>query len=234
MSTGQIVARVRAEHDALRRVLATVEAFSRRTRENDPEALAPLRKHGLELHARLCRHLDLEERKLLPAVESEGEWGSALARRVRREHGEQRLLLRFILSPALRAGSALLRERSPRSRFEGFEVPLAALRAAAAAAGGRLNDAFLAALAGGWRRFGPTAGTAANVTLFHFREHAWIGLNVDPAAVPDPGRLAECMQEGFEEVLKLGEGGGTLEPGARHASRNRIVRARRTAFEEAR
>jgi diacylglycerol O-acyltransferase len=603
MSTGQIRRRVRAEHDALRRILVTVEALARRAEGGDVESLPLLRKHGLDLHARLCRHLDFEERELLPAIEGQGEWGQELASQVRREHDEQRLLLRYILDrlgdesrppaligrdlecfaaelrddmaledrdvlwplarhaaeaeetrppaparrafprtmgfadallwrmegdpllrattaavtvlerapareplrrtlerasraiprlrqrvldlpvalatplwlddpafdldyhlrwlrapgdrslravldlaaslamqafdrdrplweifvvedledgraaliqklhhavmdgmagvglmgrvyespdaaerptppapraekaggaalvlgiageriaaagrglratggallalarsparalgelralgatldPTLRPESALLRERSPRYRFEAFEVPVGALKAAAGAAGGRLNDAFIAALAGGWRRyhqehgvsverlrasipisraggggampvagnhfdlarievpigehdpaervrcvrervarererapawleafaaavsrvppaglrpllarvcrgtdfvascvpgssqplavagarvealyaFGPTAGTAANATLFSLGERAFVTLNVDPAAVPDPGRLAECMREGFEEVLKL-------------------------------
>jgi WS/DGAT/MGAT family acyltransferase len=96
MQTERIRQRVRAEHDSLRRRLVTIEALSRRVLADDPEALAPLRKHGLELHAALCRHLDFEERELLPAVESKGEWGASLVREVRQEHDEQRLLLRFI------------------------------------------------------------------------------------------------------------------------------------------
>jgi WS/DGAT/MGAT family acyltransferase len=249
----------------------------------------------------------------------------SLVRHPRRAAGELRALA-ATLDPTLRAESPLLRERSPRSRFEAFEVPVAGLRAAAGAAGGRLNDAFLAALAGGWRRyhqdhgarvaglrvgvpisrrsrstalpiagnrfdlarielpvaepepalrmrlvrervarererspdwleafaaatsrippfalrplvarisrgndfvascvpgpgaplavggaavealyaFGPTAGTALNVTLLSLGPRAFVTLNVDPRAVPDPGHLAECLREGFDEVLKLG------------------------------
>jgi hypothetical protein len=52
--------------------------------------------------------------------------------------------------------------------------------------------------------FGPTAGTAANATLLSLGERAFVTLNVDPAAVPDPARLADCMREGFDELLKLG------------------------------
>ena len=31
----------------------------------------------------------------------------------------------------------------------------------------------------------------------------FIGINSDPAAVPDPEVLVECLQEGFDEILKL-------------------------------
>jgi WS/DGAT/MGAT family acyltransferase len=251
-----------------------------------------------------------------------GALGAAL--RAPRHAAAELRALRASLDPTLRAESALLALRSPRCRFEAFEVSVAGLRAAASAHGGRLNDAFLAALAGGWRRyheehghrperlraavpisrrgagpgaplagnhfdlarievpiaerdvgarvrairesvarererspawleafaavasrvpasalrpllgrvsrgndfvascvpgppqrlevagapveslhaFGPTAGSAANATLFSMGERAFVTLNVDPAAVPDPARLATCMQEGFEEVLK--------------------------------
>ncbi len=95
MNTEQIQ-RVRAEHDALRGILTAIEALSRRVVADDLDALLQLREHGLELHARLCRHLDFEERELLPTVEREGEWGRDLASQVRREHDEQRLVLRYI------------------------------------------------------------------------------------------------------------------------------------------
>jgi WS/DGAT/MGAT family acyltransferase len=96
MRTEQIRRRVRADHDSLRRRLVTIEALARRVMAEDRAALKPLRDHGLALHGFLCRHLDYEERELLPAVEAEAEWGEALARHVRREHDEQRLLLQYI------------------------------------------------------------------------------------------------------------------------------------------
>lgn len=52
--------------------------------------------------------------------------------------------------------------------------------------------------------FGPTAGTAANLTLFSYLDRAAVAINTDAAAVPDPEVLLECMREGFDEVLKLG------------------------------
>jgi diacylglycerol O-acyltransferase len=52
--------------------------------------------------------------------------------------------------------------------------------------------------------FGPPAGTAVNVTLFSYLGEATVAINADPAAVPDHDVLAECMREGFDEVLKVG------------------------------
>jgi hypothetical protein len=51
--------------------------------------------------------------------------------------------------------------------------------------------------------FGPTAGAALNVTLLSYTDHASIGVTMDTAAVPDRALLVECLQQGFEEVLKL-------------------------------
>jgi WS/DGAT/MGAT family acyltransferase len=95
-NTDRIRRRVRAEHDALRRRLVTVEGLAKRAQAEDESALAPLRKHGLALHATLSRHLDYEERELLPAVERVGRWGRELADHVRHEHDEQRVLLRYL------------------------------------------------------------------------------------------------------------------------------------------
>ncbi len=51
--------------------------------------------------------------------------------------------------------------------------------------------------------FGPTAGSAMNVTLMSYDDQCCIGVNADAAAIPDPDVLAECMREGFDEVLRL-------------------------------
>ena len=50
-------------------------------------------------------------------------------------------------------GSGLFKKRSLSWRFDGIEIPLADLKAAAKAAQGSLNDAFLAGLVGGFRRY---------------------------------------------------------------------------------
>jgi WS/DGAT/MGAT family acyltransferase len=61
--------------------------------------------------------------------------------------------LRRVLSDPDATGSPLLRRRSLSWHFEVLDVAFADLRAAAKAAGGSLNDAFLAALLGAFRRY---------------------------------------------------------------------------------
>jgi hypothetical protein len=49
--------------------------------------------------------------------------------------------------------------------------------------------------------FGPLSGAAINVTLFSYAGICFVALNSDPAAVPDPERLRDCVEAGFAEVL---------------------------------
>ncbi|MHB1486340.1 MAG: wax ester/triacylglycerol synthase domain-containing protein [Acidimicrobiales bacterium] len=52
---------------------------------------------------------------------------------------------------------------------------------------------------------GPTAGTAFNATVLSYGPQLDIGLNIDTAAVTEPGRLASCIAEALEEVLVQGD-----------------------------
>jgi hypothetical protein len=52
--------------------------------------------------------------------------------------------------------------------------------------------------------FGPMSGAAANITLLSYLDEVQIGVNVDPAAVPDLEVFQECLREGFDEVLAVG------------------------------
>ncbi|MDQ3146030.1 MAG: WS/DGAT domain-containing protein [Actinomycetota bacterium] len=61
-------------------------------------------------------------------------------------------------------------------------------------AGGRLEAQFA---------FGPLSGSAANVTLLSYLDECQLGVNTDPAAVPDPERFLSCLEEGFDEVRKI-------------------------------
>lgn len=51
--------------------------------------------------------------------------------------------------------------------------------------------------------FGPTIGSALNVTLMSYVDTCAIGINVDTGAIPDYDVLHECLVAGFDEVLSL-------------------------------
>jgi hypothetical protein len=52
--------------------------------------------------------------------------------------------------------------------------------------------------------FGPLSGSAANVVLLSYVDELHVGVNTDPAAVPDPDVFVACLEDGFEEVRKAG------------------------------
>ena len=55
----------------------------------------------------------------------------------------------------------------------------------------------------GYFAFGPTTGSAVNVTLVSYRDTCCIGCTIDTAAVPDPEKLSACLRDGFDEVLAI-------------------------------
>lgn len=61
----------------------------------------------------------------------------------------------------------------------------------------------------GFFAFGPTVGASFNITLISYRDSCDIGINIDTSAVPDCTVMLECLQEGFDEVLALGNGAGS-------------------------
>jgi len=52
--------------------------------------------------------------------------------------------------------------------------------------------------------FGPAPGTGAMFTMQSIAGTCYIGVNLDPAAITDPGLFGRCLQQGFVETLKLG------------------------------
>jgi len=52
--------------------------------------------------------------------------------------------------------------------------------------------------------FGPLSGAATNVVLLSYVDELHIGVNTDPAAIPDADVFLACLQEGFEEIRKVG------------------------------
>ena len=53
--------------------------------------------------------------------------------------------------------------------------------------------------------FGPTGGSAVNVTLLTYRDTCHIGVNMDVLAIPDGDAFMECLRAGFDEVLALAD-----------------------------
>ena len=51
--------------------------------------------------------------------------------------------------------------------------------------------------------FGPLAGAAVNITLLSYLDDVNIGVNTDPAAVPDPEVFVDCLQQSLMEVIKI-------------------------------
>jgi WS/DGAT/MGAT family acyltransferase len=50
---------------------------------------------------------------------------------------------------------------------------------------------------------GPMSGAAANITLLSYVDDANIGINTDPAAIPDPEVFVDCLRDAFDEITKL-------------------------------
>ena len=53
--------------------------------------------------------------------------------------------------------------------------------------------------------FGPTGGSAVNVTLVTYRDTCHIGVNMDVLAIPDGHEFMDCLRAGFDEVLELAD-----------------------------
>lgn len=51
--------------------------------------------------------------------------------------------------------------------------------------------------------FGPLAGSAMNITLLSYIDECQIGINTDPAAIPDRELLVSCLTDSFDEIRKL-------------------------------
>ncbi len=114
---------------------------------------------------------------------------------------------RRMLGPPPAAPSPLLRRRSLTARTHVLEVPLADLRAAAKSVGASVNDAYLAALCGGLRRYHETLGVpvdalplALPVSLRTADDPAagnrFAGVTIAaPVGEPDPGERMRLIRE---------------------------------------
>ena len=53
--------------------------------------------------------------------------------------------------------------------------------------------------------FAPKGGAAANVALMTYNGTAFIGMNIDTRAIPDPEVFVECLRAAFDEVLAIAD-----------------------------
>jgi len=54
--------------------------------------------------------------------------------------------------------------------------------------------------------YGPTAGSAVNITLMSYNRTCAMGVNIDTGAIPDGDEFMACLKAGFDDVLALHEG----------------------------
>jgi diacylglycerol O-acyltransferase len=53
--------------------------------------------------------------------------------------------------------------------------------------------------------FGPVPGVAMMVVMFTEGETCYVGVNYDTASVTEPDLFVQCLREGFDEILALGD-----------------------------
>ena len=87
----------------------------------------------------------------------------------------------------------------------------------------RVNGRFARACSsasGAVARRARSAALAFSVALLSHIDRCTLGMVIDTAAVPDPEVLADCLAEGFEEVLAVGRAAKHAKP-AKASSRSK-------------
>lgn len=69
----------------------------------------------------------------------------------------------------------------------------------------------------GYYPFGPTLGSACNITLMSYAGTCFVGVNADTAAVPDLELLVGCLRAEFVEVMRTAQDAG--RPGPRRRAK---------------
>ena len=196
-------------------LLSQVHSRTRESNPDKPQPLPPVPEHRTP--AQELGHQLRRDALALPGTAARG--AAAALRAASRPAGTVRGALRFggslrrVLGDDGASGSPLLRGRSMSFRFSAFDVVFADLRAASKAAGGSLNDAFLAALLGAFRRY-----------------HDELGAPVErmPIAVPISVRTAEHAAGGNQIVAAwLAAPVSIADPAARIQAIGELMRSAR-------
>jgi WS/DGAT/MGAT family acyltransferase len=136
-------------------LLSNLHSRTRESNPDKPQPLPPIPEHrtpGQEFAHQFARDAQALPGTLVRGV---GSGLRVLARPGASVRGAMRFggSLRRVFGDGGAEGSPLLRGRSMSWRFSAFDVQFAELRAASKAVGGSVNDAFLAALLGAFRRY---------------------------------------------------------------------------------
>jgi len=98
MTPGQVRKRILADHQKLRSMLDALTPLAQRFERGDTAGAHSLREQALALYETFAAHLLHEENTLEPTLRARGPEGVRYAERLAHEHGEQRELLRYLLS----------------------------------------------------------------------------------------------------------------------------------------
>ncbi len=141
-------------------LLSDLHSRSREHTPDKPEPAAPAA--GVETPLRtIAEQMGYDAEQVGAAAQAAGGGMLRSLRRpgpVAREAAAYGASLRRVLAGKMAEGSPLLARRSMSWRFAAMDVGYADLRAASKAGGGSLNDGYIAALLGGFRRYHETMG----------------------------------------------------------------------------
>lgn len=195
-----------------------LEQLHSRVREHSPDKPQPVPDDIRETDAigALAAQLSEDARALPSALGSAG----ATALRALRTPGKAvsegkryARSLRRVISSQKATPSPLLAQRSPNWRFGALDINFSSLRAAGNAAGGSLNDAFVAALLAGYRRYHQAKGRPVDTI---------------PVAIPVSVRRAD-HPEGGNRIASARIAGpvGLADPSERIKAVNELIRRER-------
>lgn len=96
MKPDEIRTRILEEHEKLRVMLDELDDLNKRFENNEEAMSSEIRELGAGLFESLAAHLALEDAMLVPALEATKD-GAGRGARLKREHVEQRAILRYLL-----------------------------------------------------------------------------------------------------------------------------------------
>jgi hemerythrin-like domain-containing protein len=97
-----------AEHEVLRGMLLRIEVLAHRVLKGRPGVAEQLRAQARTFDDRFHRHLENEERLLIPVLLKTDAWGAERVLRIREDHASHRRIMNNVLSRHLRGEGNVL------------------------------------------------------------------------------------------------------------------------------